>query len=396
MSRPSKRRGVGDEHSQTPPTAYTIRPGHLRPGNEVAPLQGGSETFPAMLEAIEGARASVCLETYILRADAVGQRFAQALCARARAGVAVRLIYDAVGCITLPVSYLRDLTREGVEVVEYHPIVPWRERFALSRRDHRKILVIDDEVGFTGGINIGCEYIPESEGGKGWHDVHCRIRGPVVLDLARLFRRVWIREGGRPYPPPPKAPKSAPGGPGTSLVRALDNRKMRRRWAIRRAYLHAINQATRSINLMNAYFLPDRGICWALHRAVRRGVRVRVIVPEVSDVPAVAYATRYLAAKLVRHGIEILCWPERMMHAKTAVIDSAWSTIGSYNLDTRSLLYNLEIAIEIVDRELGAAMDAQFEADACGCESLSLESWQRRPWLERALSWLFYKLRSQL
>lgn len=384
------------QQSQVTPTAYTTRPGHLRPGNEVIPLRGGSETFPAMIAAIEGARAQICLETYILRADAVGQRFADALCERARAGVAVRLIYDAVGCLTLPVSYLRGLTRAGVDVVEYHPIAPWRKRFMLSRRDHRKILVVDDEVAFTGGINISSEYVPESEGGEGWHDVHCQIRGPVVLDLARLFRRVWIREGGRPYPSPPRPPRSAPRGPGTTLARALDNRKVRRRWAIRRAYLHAINQSTRSISLMNAYFLPDRGICWALQRAARRGVRVRVIVPEVSDVPVIAYATRYLAAKLIRHGVEILCWPERMMHAKTAVIDSVWSTIGSYNLDTRSLLYNLEIAIEIVDRELGAEMDAQFEADARRCRAMSLESWQRRPWLERALSWLFYKLRRQL
>lgn len=378
---------------QGEPWDYTVRPQRLRPGNEIVPLRGGREAFPAMIEAIAGAQKSVCLETYILNDDAVGERFARVMCERARAGIPVRLIYDAVGCLALPGAFLRDLTRAGVAVLEYHPIVPWRERFTISRRDHRKILVVDDEQAFTGGINIGCEYAPESEGGEGWHDMHCRIRGPVVLDFARLFRRVWVREGGRTYP----VPRHAEGPPpGHCLARALDNSKVRRRWPIRRAYLHAINRAERSINLMNAYFLPDHGICAALRRAVRRGVRVRVIVPEVSDVPVVAYASRYLSARLARDGIEILSWPERMMHAKTAVVDSMWATIGSYNLDTRSLHYNLEVGVEVVDPTFGAEMDAHFEADARRCRPMSFEHWEQRPYFDRFLSWLFYQLRHQL
>jgi cardiolipin synthase A/B len=382
--------GAGDDID---PRIYTARPRRLRPGNQVLPLRGGSEAYPAMLDAIARARDSVCLETYILNDDAVGERFAHALCERARAGVTVRLIYDAIGCIALPRSFLRPLAGAGVALLEYHPIAPWRERFMLSRRDHRKILVVDDRVAFTGGLNIGCEYIPESEGGEGWHDMHCRIVGPVVQDFARLFRRVWIREGGRPYPVPRPGAQPLPGG---SLARVLDNSKMRRRWSIRRAYLRAINRAVRSITVMNAYFLPDHGICAALRRAVRRGVRVRIIVPDVSDVPVVAYASRYLSAKLVRDGVEILCWPERMMHAKTAVVDSVWATIGSYNLDTRSLHYNLEVGIEVVDPAFGAEMDAQFEADARRCLPMSIDAWERRPRLDRFLSWMFYQLRHQL
>lgn len=399
-SRPPKRGNLSSSS-----TRLALWPRTLRPGNHVTVLRGGQEAFPAMLAAIEAARTSVCLETYILEADAVGERFAEVMCARAEAGVAVRLIYDAVGCLGISQAYLQRLRRSGVEVIEYHPILPWKERFVLSRRDHRKILVVDDEVAFTGGINISRHYIPESQGGAGWHDIHCRVRGPVVLDLARLFRRVWVREGGTPYPGPPR-PSSSRGrtevmisgiaAQGPSLARVLSNRKYRRRWAIRRAYLHAINRAERSISLMNAYFLPDRGICWALRRAVGRGVRTRVIVPEVSDVPAVAYASQHLYGALLRDGIEILSWPDRMMHAKTAVIDGLWTSIGSYNFDNVSLLYNLEVAIEVLDPVLGAAMDAQFESDAARCRPMSIELWEQRSSTDKAISWLFYNIRHWL
>jgi cardiolipin synthase len=399
-SRPPKRGNVSPAA-----TRLALWPRTLRPGNRVTVLRGGQEAFPAMLDAIAAAQESVCLETYILEADAVGERFAEVMCERAAAGVAVRLIYDAIGCLGLPQSYLQRLRRAGVVVLEYHPILPWKERFVLSRRDHRKILVVDNEVAFTGGINLSRHYVPESQGGAGWHDVHCGVRGPVVLDLARLFRRVWVREGGMPYPAPPR-PSSNRGrsetmdsgivAQGPSLARVLSNRKYRKRWAIRRAYLHAINRAERTISLMNAYFLPDRGICWALRRAVARGVRTRVIVPETSDVPVVAYASQHLYGGLLRDGIEILCWPDRMMHAKTAVIDGTWTSIGSYNLDNVSLLYNLEVALEVLDPELGAVMDRQFESDAARCRPLSVIKWESRSITDKAISWLFYNVRHWL
>lgn len=405
MRAPSESRPAPGHEIPTAGMHLALRPRTLRPGNQVSMLLGGQEAFPAMLAAIDGARESVCLETYILEADAVGERFAESLCACAARGVAVRMIYDAFGSLGLSSAYVQRLRRAGVQVLEYHPLLAWDGRFSLNRRDHRKILVVDDEVGFTGGINISHHYVPESEGGKGWHDVHCQVRGPVVLDLARLFRRVWIREGGRPYPAAPRPMSSraraetmiaGSAAQGPCLARVLHNREYRRRWAIRRAYLHAINRAQRTISLMNAYFLPDRGICWALRRAVARGVCTRIIVPGVSDVPAVAYAADHLYGSLLAHGIEILCWPARMMHAKTAVIDGMWATIGSYNLDSVSLLYNLEVAIEVLDPALGAAMDAQFERDAARCDPLSVEGWERRSLPAKALSWLLYHFRHWL
>lgn len=377
--------------------AYAAQPRQLRAGNRVTPLFGGGETFPAMLAAIRAAERTIALETYIVESDATGAEFADALIERARAGVQVRFIYDAVGAMDVSSEYWRRLRAGGVKLLEFHPIVPWKRHFNLRMRDHRKILVVDDLLGFTGGINIGDEYAPVETGGKGWYDVHVQLEGPAVLDLARAFRRVWIREGGDHYPAPPRPPRHAPHQPATgSLVRIVDNREVRKRWAIRRAYLKAINRARDHIYLMNAYFLPDRAVRRALSRAAKRGARVIVIIPTESDVRAVAYAGLYMYPKLLRGGVEILGWPDTMMHAKTAVIDALWSTIGSYNLDQRSLLYNLEVVAEIIDRDVGALMRDRFVVDAARCTALTLRELENLPWWRRALAWMFYQFRRWL
>lgn len=387
---------------------YAVRPKQLRPGNRVRLLRGGAEAFPAMLEAIARARISVCLEVYILRADDTGKRFAEALCERAQNGVAVRLLYDAVGSLGLPRSYLRTLEDSGVEVLEYHPIAPWRAlarrrktagriRGMFSRRDHRKILIVDHRIGFTGGINISDDYIPESQGGGDWFDMHCEVRGPIVNDLERLFRRVWVREGGRLFTVPKDVPKGTESaltvGVGGCRARIIDNRKYRQRRKIQRAYLHAINRARSRIYIMNAYFLPDPGMCRALRRAARRGVRVCVLVPGRSDVTVFMYASEYIFGSLLSGGVEIFVWPDKMMHAKIAVIDSTWSAIGSYNLDDRSLRYNLEVLVEILDDQFGTHMNAEFEDHSQRCTLMTLETWRRRPWTKRLLSWFFYRFR---
>jgi cardiolipin synthase len=389
---------VVDERALTLAREYAVSPRELRPGNDVVLLRAGAEAFPAMLAAIATARRTIVLETYILEDDRTGARFAEALRERARSGVSVRLMYDAVGGFGLSDTYLAGLRGDGVKVLEYHPVAPWRRRFHLTRRDHRKILVVDDEVAFAGGINIGDDYADRADGGRGWHDMHCRVRGPIVLDLAKLFRRVWINEGGDMYPAPSAPPDTnghggalewTPPPPGTSLARILDNRKYRKRRTIRRAYLRAINRADRTILLENAYFLPDHGLTAALIRAVKRGVAVRVIVPGSSDVRAIEYASLWAQRTLVKHGIQMLHWLDSMMHAKTAVIDGVWSTVGSYNLDNVSLLYNLEVVVEIVDPTFGEVMNDQFQADAAKCRAVSLDAWRQLPWWKKALAWGF-------
>lgn len=383
--------------TELPPTwrRYAGARARWRGANEVRVLREGRETFPAKLAAIAAARHMVCLEIYIFEHDAVGKRFLEALAERARAGVQVRLLYDAVGSFGLPASALDRLREAGVELVEFHPIAPWRKRWNLSHRDHRKILVVDDEVAFVGGLNIGEEYDAAEAGGGGWHDMHCELRGAIVLDLARCFRRNWIVNGGRDYPAPPRA-ETVTAPPRPSYVRMIDNALRKRRRAIRRAYLDVIHSANRNVLIKNAYFLPDRELRNALGRAAARGVNVAVIVPGSSDVRLMEWAGLYVARRMLRLGVSVLRWQGVMMHAKTAVIDDVWSTIGSYNLDARSLRYNLEITVEILDSEVGAELARQFRADAQSCEPFTEETWRELPWWKRGLAWISYRLRGWL
>ncbi len=363
-----------------------------RPGCEVTVLRDGTETFPAMLDAIANAKKIISLETYILAADKTGEKFKAALIERARAGVQVRVIYDAVGSFGLPDAFVDEMRAEKIEVIDFNPIAPWRRRFRLSHRDHRKILVVDNVVGFTGGLNIGDDYAPVSEGGVGWHDMHCRVTGPIVLDLARMFRRTWIRAGGKPFAAIPSAHTAPPGG-GSSYVRLLDNTRRRQRGVVRRAYLHVIRAAKISILIQNAYFLPDRGLRRALTRAARRGVDVRVIVPGRSDVRLIEWASLYVLRRLAKMGIGILRWRGPMMHAKTATIDATWSTIGSYNFDAQSRFQNLELTVEILDPPTAQVLVRTFEHDVDHCDRFTEQSWQDLPWWTKALAWISYRIR---
>jgi cardiolipin synthase len=308
---------VPDPVRDPPSTAIAVQlPAHMRryaralvrwrDRGELTVLREGGETFPAMLAALAGAQRSICFETYILAADLTGDRFKAVLIDRARAGVEVRLIYDAVGSFGLPESWVDEMRTAGCEVIDFNPIAPWRRRFRLSHRDHRKIIVVDDRVAFTGGLNIANDYAALADGGLGWHDVHCRVTGPIVTDLARMFRRTWLRCGGSHYRAPP--PASDPPTGTKAFIRLLDNTLRRQRKTVRRAYLHAINAARRFVLIQNAYFLPDRGLRRALGKAVARGVDVRVLVPGRSDVRLIEWAGLYVFRRLARRGVKMFLW----------------------------------------------------------------------------------------
>ena len=369
---------------------YVRRSERLRRHTAVQPLKGGGEAFSAMLAAIAGARRSVHLETYILRDDAVGRAFADALVERARAGVATRLLFDSVGCLGLPSSFLDRLAKAGVECVEFHPVAPWRPRHGLNKRDHKKILVVDDGVGFVGGLNLGLEYEEAAKGGGGWLDWHARIEGPAVLELAESFDRTWRRAGG--------APPARPVAPGPHLgacvqgAAVIVNEGLRQRFGMHRGYLHAIRAAKHEVAIMNAYFIPQRSLRAELAKAVRRGVRVRVVIPGETDVQPVAHASRHLHDGLLVRGVELGLWPG-MMHAKFAVIDSVWSTIGSYNLDRRSIEHNLEAGLVVLDRGLGARLHEHFEADWRRCARVTRSELARRPWWAKGRDAFWHALR---
>ncbi len=373
-------------------TPYARSPLRWRPGCEVAVLRDGGETYPAMLTALAAAQHSICFETYILVADLTGDRFKTVLIDRARAGVKVRIIYDAVGSFGLSDSWVDELRTAGCDVIDFNPIAPWRRRFRLSHRDHRKIIVVDDRIAFTGGLNISNDYAAVEDGGVGWHDMHCRVTGPVVVDLSRMFRRTWLRCGGAGYPAP-IAPAYDPPASGGSFIRLLDNTRRRQRTTVRRAYLHVIKAARRLVLIQNAYFLPDRGLRRALGKAVARGVDVRVMVPGRSDIRLIEWAGLYVLRRLARRGVKIFQWRGPMMHAKTATVDALWSTIGSYNFDAQSRFNNLEVTLEILDGATGQTLVSTFERDIANADPFDEQAWLRMPWWRKALAWIGFRLR---
>jgi cardiolipin synthase len=360
----------------------------IAPGNKVQLLVDGVETFPAMLDAIAEAERSVVLASYIFAEDGTGTRFRDALVDRARAGVTVRVSVDGVGSYGTRRSFFAPLEEAGGRVQVYRRPSPWRPRWSLRRRDHRKILVIDDAVGFVGGLNIGNDYAPEVWGGGAWHDMHLRVEGPAARALTRMFNRTWRSMTKESWDEQMALPQRA----GAVSVQVLESR-MRQRFAIHRAYLRAIRRAKESVRITNAYFVPVQKVQRALRAARRRGVRVQLLLAGRTDVRAAQYAARALYASLMKQDIEIFEWDERVLHAKTAVIDGCWCSVGSYNLNRRSLLHDLEANVACLDPELGARLDAQFDADLQRSRRVDPERWHRRPPLDKLLEQVFYTLR---
>jgi cardiolipin synthase len=328
---------------------------------------------------------------YWIGADIVGERFREALAARARAGVRVCVVYDAVGSLGISPAWWRPLVAAGGRVVEYHSISPLDERFRLDRvelRDHRKILVIDGDQGFTGGINLSAPWLPTEEGGAGWRDDVIQVRGDATQELRTLFYRTW-RKLTRETPPHDVRPLSRKH---TRSVWVLAS-QWRTRRSIHREYVVRIARARERVDIANSYFVPDRRVRAALFNAVRRGVHVRVLVPAKSDVPVVQFAVEALFDTLLRHGVEIRALPGTMLHAKTAIIDDSFTTIGSYNLDERSWRKNLEINLAVEDREFARHVRSWFERDLAAATRIDLSTWRDRSLARRGFEWVAFALR---
>ena len=364
-------------------------------GNRVTLLHDGEQAFPAMLEAIAEAKREILLEMYWFASDTVGQQFADALVSRAATGVKVRVIYDAVGSIQSDGRMFSRLRDAGCEVEQYNPIAPWRARFRIgvvNHRDHRKLLIVDRQVGFTGGVNLGDEWAPQSAGGAGWRDDTIRIEGPAVEQMCDIFDYGWLRivEPQTVAKPGFRPPVDTGDGRG-SRVRVLANHYSHERRAIRQAYLRRIESAQRSVCITNSYFVPDGQIRRVLRRAVSRGAEVRVIVPGESDVLAVRHAARKLYGRLLEAGIQLYEWQGSILHSKTAVIDGRWCTVGTYNLDSRSLRFNLEVVAAVEDAAVAGAMEDRFNEDLEHTTPVSYEEWRRRPLHVRMLDDFFYR-----
>ncbi len=359
-------------------------------GNRLTLLTRGKDVYEQMWKSIEEAKESIHLETYRLRADKTGREFAQRLQAQAKAGLQVRVIYDAIGSFDLDPIFVNRLRNAGVQVLEYHPLLPWRPRWGINRRDHRKILALDGKIAFTGGVNISDDHASVEEGGSDWHDVHVKVEGPAAAEIDRLFRIVWSKETKRPL----SFPQTFDIKPGVSKVWVAANQEFLHRMRIRSAYLRAIRAAKRDLIIANAYFVPDFRITRALAAAAHRGVAVKILVQGASDLPWVQKAGRYHFDDLLRRGVKVYEWPGPILHAKVAVADKTWSSVGSYNLDHRSLLSNLELNLNILDEEFSGKLAEALEGDLILSREITLDFWRKRPLSDKIGERFWYSFRS--
>ncbi len=365
-------------------------------GNQVVLLEDGPKTYAAMLAAIKGAKHHVHLETYIFEADDIGMQFAAALSERAKAGVKVRVMYDSGGSFDTPKEFFKErLSNNGVEVVEYNPLAPGtvlkQGLGAINHRDHRKLTIVDGRTAFLGGINISSVYGSPSGSGpsrhdrdlpfdkRPWRDTQVRIDGPVVTDLQQAFFAQWARQKKEPMIED-KAyfPTVAPQGP--LVVRAIEGAPSDKvANAMYVAFISAVENAEKEVLITNPYFVPHESLRRSLSNAAKRGVDVRLILPAHSDSAMVFHAGRSFYGGLLESGVKIYERNDRMLHAKTALIDGVWSTVGSTNLDWRSLLYNDEINVVVMGPEFAAQMAAVFKRDIAESGEITLEKWHNRP-----------------
>jgi len=367
----------------------------LVPGNRVELLVDGPATHKAMLAAIAGARDHVNLETYILEEGGVADQFARALEKKAAEDVKVSVLYDRVGSLGTPREYFERLEKAGIRTCAFNPV---REVSKVNNRDHRKILVVDGRVAFTGGINVSEAYTSTSfltrrrsdseqkKAKEGWRDTQVRTEGPVVAQFQRTFLDAWLLQDCGPSPEARYFPKLGPRG--SSSARLVKADPQQRESEMYGQLLGAIGGAKQRVWLSFGYFVPDPRTKQTLIDAARRGVDVRLVLPGFSDFWAPVYAGRSHYQELLAAGVRIYEWHEALMHAKTAVIDSRWSSVGSTNLDWRSFVHNYEADLIIVDSNFAREMEKRFRLDLEAATPIDPQAWQDRGTLSKVKEWV--------
>jgi cardiolipin synthase len=350
-----------------------------------------------MLSAIDGARDQVLLEMYWFDSDRIGRRFAERLKAARLRGCEVAVVYDALGSITADGTMFQELRDCGVKVLDWNPVAPWRQRFAadrLTRRNHRKLLVVDGCIAFTGGFNFADHWLPDPESGvPAWREDVVQVEGPVLAVLVSAFHEIWSRGGGTPLRRGVPTPATSVG---KQRIQVLGQAHSRHRLEISRAYRRRIEASNARTWITNSYFVPDHGVVKALRRAAKRGVDVRILVPRISDIPMTRFASRARWETLLRAGVRIFEWQNHILHSKSAVIDGHWSTLGSFNLDYISFNFNLELNVAIEDTDFGATMERSFERDLENSVEIHLEEFRHRPLAEQLLEAVLYRMRKVL
>jgi cardiolipin synthase len=373
-------------------TMHALTGAALSPGNKVEILKNGVQIFPSMLAAIRAAKRTINLEFYIYWDGEIGRTFAEALAERARAGVAVKVILDAVGSSTMSARLIDFLRRNGIDLEWYHPL-RWYTLSRFNHRTHRKVLVVDGTVGFSGGVGIADEWLGDADSKDHWRDTVARVEGPAVTQMQFSFMDNWVKSRGELLTGLDYFPALEPRG--EHLAQVIKSSPSEGSSTVKLLYIVSIVSAQKTIWISNAYFVPDRDTIRALEGAVRRGVDVRVIVPgEVTDVPIVRQASRLHYELLLRRGIRIFEYQPTMMHAKTMVVDGIWTTIGSSNFDDRSFRLNDEVNVNIYDAGIAAQMEKMFQEDLARSREIVAAKWLRRPVfdkLKEAVAGMFKK-----
>jgi cardiolipin synthase A/B len=357
---------------------------------EVTTYTFGADLYDDMLAAIDGAQRQILFETYIWKSDEVGARFKSALEAAAARGVEVYLIYDAFANLVVSPRFKR--FPASVKVLRYPVYAAGWRIFDLRRygRDHRKILVVDESIGFVGGYNIGSAYATE------WRDTHVRITGPGVWDLKRAFADFWNLNRRRRFRPSERPLLLETASTWEPTIRF--HRNVPRLWMfpIRAMYIEAITRASRNVWLTTAYFLPDPDFAQSLTDAARRGVDVRLLIPAKSNHVVADWISRGYFSQLLDAGVKVLRYRDAMVHAKTATIDGTWSTVGTANIDRLSLTGNYEINVEIIDPGLAASLEKVFEVDEANSLELTKGEWEARDLYRRFTEFVLNPLRPLL
>jgi len=363
-------------------------------GNKITPLQNGDEIFPAILEAIDQAKHTITFETFIYWSGDIGKRLADALIKKAKEGVSVHILLDWLGSRRCDEKIIQSMKDAGVQVERYRPL-RWYNMSRVNNRTHRKILVIDGLIGFTGGVGIADQWEGRAQDKDHWRDSHFKIEGPVVAQLQSAFLDNWnstrpeVLHGDRYFPVIPKADgmmaqifKSSPEE-GSGSVRLM--------------YLYSIAHANSKICIANAYFVPDTHVRKMLIDARKRGVHIEVIVPGPNiDTAVTRRASRAVWGELLEAGVRIFEYQPTMFHCKYMIVDDVWVSVGSTNLDNRSFRLNDECNLNVVDGGLAEELSEVFEIDKAGSKEITLEDWKKRPLMEKIIEFFAHLARSQV
>jgi cardiolipin synthase len=363
-------------------------------GNRITGLSNGDEIFPEMLSAIRSAEKTITFETYIYWSGRIGSEFAEALAERARAGVKVHALLDWLGSTSMDEDLLKTMETAGVEVRKYHPL-RWYNVSRMNNRTHRKLLVVDGSVGFTGGVGIADQWLGHAQDQEHWRDSHYRLEGPAVAQMQAAFMDNWMKTTGEvlhgeEYFPPPAAA-------GGALAQVFKSSPGEGSESVRLMYLLSIASARNNIRIAAAYFVPDDLSVETLVAARRRGVNIEVVLPGgKSDTKTTEKASRARWGDLLRAGVEIHEYQPTMFHCKVMIVDDVWVSVGSTNFDSRSFRLNDEANLNVFDRDFALSQIRAFEDDKSKSTLVSLEAWQSRPWTEKVMEHGAGLLRSQL